>query len=70
MLLIISEGVNELKQAAFGNKLIVKLINTHKELGNLLANENPCNNYCNKQKHYSGYNGSYGGNKRGNHWKK
>ena len=71
MLIIISEGVNELKQAAFGNKLIVKLINTHKELGNLLANnESHCNTYCNKQKHYSGYNGGYGGNKRGNHWKK
>ena len=71
MLIIISEGVNELKQAVFGNKLIVKLINTHKELGNLLANnENHCNTYCNKQKHYSGYNGGYGGNKRGNHWKK
>ena len=52
MLIIISEGVNELKQAAFGNKLIVKLINTHKELGNLLANnESHCNTYCNKQKH-------------------
>ena len=75
MLTIISKGINELKQTAFGNKLIVKLINTHKELGNLLANSphgntnlggtNSNNNY--NVNTYGGFNGH---NKRNNNWKK
>ena len=67
MLTIISKGINELKQAAFGNKLIVKLINTHQELGNMIANSQgsfqssaPKHYHNNNQGHYGGY------NKRGN----
>lgn len=76
MLTIISKGINELKQAAFGNKLIVKLINTHKELGNLLANSpHGDTNYGSNNNHHNTYNmNGYGGfnghNKRNNNWKK
>jgi hypothetical protein len=37
MLKIIANNINEIKKANFGNKLIVKLINKHKELGYILA---------------------------------
>jgi hypothetical protein len=37
MLKIIANNINEIKKANFGNKLIVKLINKHKELGDILA---------------------------------
>jgi hypothetical protein len=37
MLKIIANNTNEIKKANFGNKLIVKLINKHKELGDILA---------------------------------
>lgn len=49
MLNIIYEGIPKIKQASFGNKLIIKLVNTHKELGMMLS-VNPQHNHENLSK--------------------
>ena len=63
MLEIISKGINEIKKANYGNKLIVKLLSKHKKLGEMINNTgetfNVNNNYCNadynNQKPYCNY---------------
>ena len=65
MLEIISKGINEIKKANYGNKLIVKLLSKHKKLGEMINNSGETfkvinnNNYCNadynNQKPYCNY---------------
>ena len=61
ILQIITKGIGEIKKANFGNKLIVKLISKHKELGEMLANngddiyKNNNNNYRNNQNKFNNY---------------
>ena len=64
ILQIITKGIGEIKKANFGNKLIVKLISKHKELGEMLANNGDDiyknnnqnnNNFRGNQNRYNNY---------------